>query len=257
MIILKSPAEIEKMRRAGQLVAKVLRAVREKVAVGVTTLELDTMAEKIIRDAGGVPAFKGYLPHFIESGPFPATLCTSVNSEVVHGIPGERPLQEGDLLSIDTGALLDGYYGDAAISVSVGKERPGARKLMEVTEHALEAGIVMCQPGNRMGDLSNAIQSVVEAEGFSVVRSFVGHGIGKEMHEDPPVPNYGARGKGVVLKAGMVLAIEPMVNEGGYEVAASPDSWPVKTKDGSLSAHFEHTVAITENGPDVLTRFVG
>ncbi len=254
MIILKSEEEIEKMRRAGRLVAEVLAAVSARAGVGVTTIELDRMAEKMIRDAGAMPAFKGYQPDFIKCGPFPATLCTSVNSEVVHGIPDGRPLEEGDVLSIDTGVLLEGYFGDAALSVIIGKTRPEVRKLLEVTSHALEAGIVMCRPGNRLGDVSSAVQSVVEAEGFNVVRRFVGHGIGTSMHEDPPIPNYGSPGTGPALKPGMVFALEPMVNMGTFEVEASPDCWPVHTKDGSMSAHFEHTVAVTDDGPDVLTR---
>lgn len=256
MIILKSQAEIEKMRRAGRLVAEVLAAVSAGAGVGITTLELDRMAEKMIRDAGAVPAFKGYQPDFIRCGPFPATLCTSLNAQVVHGIPDARPLEEGDVLSIDTGVLLDGYYGDAALTVVIGDADPGVRKLLDVTSHSLEAGIAMSRPGNRVGDVSSAVQAVAEAEGFNVVRRFVGHGIGTSMHEDPPIPNYGSPGSGPVLRPGMVFAIEPMVNAGTYEVVASPDCWPVETKDGSLSAHFEHTVAVTEDGPDVLTRRV-
>lgn len=253
MIVLKSQEEIEKMRRAGRLVADVLDAVVGMAGVGVTTLELDELAEKMIRDGGAVPAFKGYQPEFIKCGPFPSTLCTSVNSEVVHGIPSDRPLRDGDLLSVDTGVELEGYFGDAAVSIVVGKARPEVRKLMDVTKHALEAGIVVCRPGNRLGDVSQAVQAVVESEGFNVVRRFVGHGIGTRMHEDPPIPNYGTRGTGPVLKAGMVFALEPMVNMGTYDVEASAECWPVHTKDGSLSAHFEHTIAVTEDGPDVLT----
>jgi methionyl aminopeptidase len=253
VIILKSAEEIEKMRRAGSLVARVLEAVVEKADVGVTTLELDELAERMIREAGAVPAFKGYQPDFIKCGPYPATLCTSLNSQVVHGIPDERPLEDGDILSIDTGVELDGYFGDAAVSVVVGEAGPEVQKLMDVTKHSLEAAIVMCRPGNRVGDVSHAVQAVVEAEGLNVVRRFVGHGIGTSMHEDPPVPNYGTPGTGPVLKAGMVFALEPMVNMGTYEVEASADCWPVHTADGSLSAHFEHTVAVTEDGPDVLT----
>lgn len=254
MIVLKSEEEIEKMRKAGGLVAEVLAEVSGRARAGVTTLELDRMAEKMIRDAGAVPAFKGYQPDFIKCGPFPATLCTSINSQVVHGVPDGRPLEEGDVLSIDTGVLLDGYFGDAAVTVVIGKASPEVRKLMDVTRHSLEAGIAMCRPGNRMGDVSSAVQAVVEAEGFSVVRRFVGHGIGTSMHEDPPVPNFGTPGAGIALKPGMVFALEPMVNVGTHEVEASADCWPVETRDGSLSAHFEHTVAVTVEGPDVLTR---
>ncbi len=257
MIILKSSEEVEKMRRAGRLVAEVLDAVSAMADVGVTTLRLDELAEKMIRAAGAVPAFKGYQPEFIKCGPFPATLCTSVNSEVVHGIPSDRPLRDGDLLSIDTGVELDGYFGDAAVSVVIGTPAPEVRKLLDVTKHALEAGIVMCRPGNRLGDVSQAVQAVAEAEGFNVVRRFVGHGIGTRMHEDPPIPNYGVRGTGPALKPGMVFALEPMVNVGTHEVSASADCWPVNTKDGRLSAHFEHTIAVTEDGPDVLTVAAG
>ena len=257
MIILKSGEEIEKMREAGRLVARVLEAVLETAGVGVTTVELDMLAEEMIRDAGAVPAFKGYQPDFVKCGPYPATLCTSVNSEVVHGIPDERPLEDGDILSIDTGVELAGYFGDAAVSVVVGTADTEAEKLLDVTRHALDAAIVMCRPGNRLGDVSHAVQAVAEAEGFNVVRRFVGHGIGTSMHEDPPVPNYGRPGTGQVLKAGLVLALEAMVNAGTHEVDASPDCWPVRTADGSLSAHFEHTVAVTEGGPDVLTALAG
>jgi methionyl aminopeptidase len=253
MIILKSRQEIEKMRRAGRLVAQVLVAVVDATGVGVTTLELDELAEKIVREGGAVPAFKGYQPDFIRCGPFPATLCTSVNSEVVHGIPDRRTLEDGDLLSIDTGVELDGYFGDAAVSIVVGNAEEEVLKLMEVTKHSLDSAIVMCRPGVRLGDVSHAVQTVVEAEGFNVVRRFVGHGIGTTMHEDPPIPNYGVPGTGPALKPGMVLAVEPMVNAGTSEVDASAECWPVRTADGRLSAHFEHTVAVTEDGPDVLT----
>ena len=253
MIILKSREEIEKMRRAGGLVRKVLSAVVDAADVGVTTIELDTMAEKMVRKGKAVPAFKGYQPEFVKCGPFPATLCTSVNDQVVHGIPDERVLQDGDILSIDMGVEMDGYFGDAAVSIIIGKPERGAESLLQVTRNALDAGINACRPGNRLGDVSSAIQTVAEAAGFSVVRRFVGHGIGTQMHEDPPVPNYGAAGTGPVLKPGMVLALEPMVNMGSSEVQASPDCWPVVTKDGRLSAHFEHTVAVTESGFEVLT----
>ena len=253
MIILKSREEIDKMRRAGRLVCQVLSAVVDKADVGVTTIELDRMAEKMIRDGGAVPAFKGYQPEFVKCGPFPATLCTSINAEVVHGIPGARPLADGDILSIDTGVEMDGYFGDAAVSVIIGRPEQGAQSLVQVTRNALDAGINACLPGNRLGDVSAAIQTVAEAAGFSVVRRFVGHGIGRQMHEDPPVPNYGSPGTGPVLKPGMVLALEPMVNMGTSDVEASADCWPVSTKDGRLSAHFEHTVAITESGVEVLT----
>ena len=257
MIILKSPEEIEKMRAAGRLVADALATVVRAAGVGVTTRDLDQRAERLIRKGGGVPAFKGYQPDFIECGPFPATLCTSVNSEVVHGIPDERPLEDGDLLSVDTGAQLEGYFGDAAVTVVVGKGNREAQALADVTRHALEAAIEKCRPGNHLSDVSYAIQEVAESEGCNVVRRFVGHGIGTRMHEDPPIPNYGEPGKGPMLKAGMVLAVEPMVNLGTGKVEASPDRWQVYTKDGSLSAHFEHTIAIGEDGPEVLTWWAG
>jgi methionyl aminopeptidase len=257
LIILKSREEIEKMRAAGRLVASVLDAVTRKAAVGVTTRELDELAESIVRDSGAVPAFKGYQPDFIKCGPFPATLCTSINDEVVHGIPDDRLLEEGDLLSIDTGVELEGYFGDAAVSIVIGRGQPDVLRLLEVTQRALAAAIALCWPGNRLSDLSHSVQELVESEGYSVVRRFVGHGIGTSMHEDPPVPNYGEPGTGPVLKPGMVLAIEPMVNVGAFEVTSSPDCWQVYTKDGSLSAHFEHTIAVTQDGPDVLTKPVG
>lgn len=257
MIILKSRQEIDKMRRAGRLVRQVLDAVVDKVDVGVTTLELDEMAEAMIREAGAVPAFKGYEPDFVRCGPFPATLCTSINEEVVHGVPGLRPLADGDILSIDTGVEMDGYFGDAAVSIIVGNASTGAQSLVQVTRNALDAGIDACRPGLRLGDISSAIQTVAEVAGFSVVRRFVGHGIGRQMHEDPPVPNYGVAGTGPTLKEGMVLALEPMVNMGGSDVQASQDCWPVVTKDGALSAHFEQTVAITEAGAEVLTAVRG
>jgi methionyl aminopeptidase len=253
VIILKSAEEIEKMRRAGQLVRQVLSAVVDRADVGVTTLELDTLAEKLVREGGAVPAFKGYAPEFVRCGPFPATLCTSLNDEVVHGVPDERPLVDGDLLSIDMGVEMDGYFGDAAVSIVIGRPPAGVESLVMVTRNALEAGIGKCRPGNRLGDVSSAIQKVAEAAGFSVVRRFVGHGIGRQMHEDPPVPNYGVPGTGPALKPGMVLALEPMVNMGTSEVEASADCWRVATKDGKLSAHFEHTVAVTSAGAEVLT----
>jgi len=253
VIIMRSAAEIEKMRAAGRLVAEVLAEVVRRADVGVTTKELDEVAEAMIREGGGVPAFKGYQPDFISCFPYPAVLCTSVNEAVVHGVPDERPLEAGDLLSVDTGVSMDGYFGDAAVSVIVGMPDPDAVRLLDSTRRALEAAIEQCRPGNRLSDISHAIQSVAEGDGFNVVRRFVGHGIGSQMHEEPPVPNYGSPGNGPVLRPGMVFAIEPMVNAGGFEVEASPQQWTVYTRDGSLSAHFEHTVAVTADGPDVLT----
>ena len=246
MIVTKSAAELEIMREAGRVTAAALRAVREAVRPGVTTGELDALAEDVIRSAGAAPAFKGYHG-------FPASLCTSVNAEVVHGIPGKRRLHAGDILSVDCGAIVDGYYGDAARTFPVGEPTDEALRLMKVTSESLEAGIACCVPGRRLYDVSAAVQGIVEAAGFSVVREYVGHGIGRSMHEDPQVPNYGRAGTGPVLQTGVVLAIEPMVNAGGADVRSLDDGWTVVTVDGSLSAHFEHTVAVTDGGPFVLT----
>jgi methionyl aminopeptidase len=213
----------------------------------VKTLELDRFAEVFLRERGARPAFKGYRGYGF-------TLCTSVNEEIVHGLPGERRLQEGDILSLDLGAIVDGYYGDAAITVGVGEISPDARRLLQVTQEALHRGIAQAVPGRRLTDISHAIQSHVESHGFSVVRVFVGHGIGRALHEEPQVPNFGPPDRGPVLRPGMVLAIEPMVNAGTPEVTILEDQWTAVSQDRSLSAHFEHTVAITENGPEVLTR---
>lgn len=245
-MLLKSPAEIEVMREAGRITASALRVVGEAVAPGVTTAQLDEIAAEHIRNEGGKPAFLGYRG-------FPATLCVSVNDEVVHGIPGKRRLREGDIVSVDCGVIVDGYYGDAAMTFPVGQVSDQARRLMDVTREALDAAIARCRPGMRLGDVGNAVQTVVERAGFSVVREYVGHGIGRSMHEEPQVPNFGRAGTGVTLKPGTVLAIEPMVNAGGYAVRSLDDGWTVVTADGSLSAHFEHTVAITEDGPSILT----
>jgi methionyl aminopeptidase len=246
VIITKSADELEIMREAGRITALALRVVGEAVGPGVTTGELDAIAEAAIRDAGAQPAFKGYHG-------FPATLCTSIDGEVVHGIPGPRRLLEGQILSVDCGAIVDGYYGDSAMTFAVGAVSAEARRLMDATQAALAAGIERCVPGNRLHDISAAVQAVAEGAGFSVVREYVGHGIGRSMHEDPQVPNYGRAGSGPVLTPGMVLAIEPMVNAGAAAVHALPDGWTVVTDDGSLSAHFEHTVAVTDAGPRVLT----
>lgn len=234
------------MREAGRITARALRAVGEAVRPGITTGELDELAEEEIRGAGAQPAFKGYRG-------FPATICASPNDVVVHGIPGKNRLKAGDILSVDIGAIVDGYYGDSARTFPVGAIDEQARRLLDVTERSLMAGIHACQPGMRLYDIGAAVQKVVESAGFSVVREYVGHGIGQQMHEEPSVPNYGAAGKGPTLGAGMVLAIEPMVNAGGYEVHQLDDGWTVKTVDGALSAHFEHTVAITLEGPVILT----
>jgi len=246
MIIIKSASELELMRQAGRIVGQVLEAVSQMVAPGVTTAQLDRTAEDMCRQMGCRPAFKGY------SG-YPFALCCSVNEEVVHGFPGERALREGDIISMDFGVIKDGFYGDSATTVAVGQISPEARKLMDATRLALEAGIEQARPGNRLGDISAAVQRVAEEAGFSVVRQFVGHGIGRALHEEPQVPNYGAPGKGVKLKAGMVLAIEPMVNVGAYGVKILSDGWTAVTVDGKLSAHYEHTVAVTEDGPRILS----
>lgn len=246
MVILRTPAEIEQMRRAGSLVGQVLEKLREHVAPGVSTRELDAIAENMICSRGGVPSFKGYRG-------YPASICASVNNEIIHGIPGDRMLVDGDIVSIDCGAMLGGYHGDAAMTFPVGPVSAEAEKLMTVTREALNAGIAMARLKMRLGDIGNAIQRHVEANGFSVVRDFVGHGIGRHMHEDPQIPNFGPAGMGMRLRTGMVLAIEPMVNAGVHEVVVMDDGWTACTRDGSLSAHFEHTVAITDDGPEVLT----
>lgn len=234
------------MREAGRITAVALRVVASAVRPGVTTAELDRVAEEAIRAAGARPAFKGYHG-------FPATLCTSVNDQVVHGIPAARVLREGEILSVDCGAVVDGYFGDSAMTFAVGEVSEEARRLIDITRESLAAGIARCVPGMRLYDISAAVQTVAERAGFSVVREYVGHGIGRAMHEDPQVPNYGKAGTGVTLKAGMVLAIEPMINAGRADVRSLDDGWTVVTADGSMSAHFEHTVAITEDGPRVLT----
>jgi methionyl aminopeptidase len=247
VIVRKSASEIEIMREAGRVSARALRLVGEAVAVGVSTLELDEIAENAIRADGGAPAFKGYHG-------FPKTLCTSINCQVVHGIPSEAVrLREGDILSVDVGAVVDGYYGDTARTFAVGSVSDEAARLLSATKASLDAGIEQARAGNHLFDISAAVQAVSEDAGFSVVREYVGHGIGRSMHEDPNVPNYGPAGKGPRLEVGMVLAIEPMVNAGGAGVDALPDGWTVVTRDGRLSAHFEHTVAITQDGPVVLT----
>ncbi len=247
MIILKSRSEIEKMRKCNAIVAAILEELRKKIKPGIKTIELDRLSEEMALKKGARPAFKGYRG-------YPYALCASVNSEVVHGMPSERQLKEGDIVSLDFGILNDGYYGDAAVTVPVGEITPGARRLLKITEEALYRGIAEVKAGNRIGDISAAIQGYVEAAGYSVVRDLVGHGIGKSLHEDPQVPNYGSSGRGVELKPGMVFAIEPMVNEGTYRVEILRDGWTVVTADGKLSAHFEHSVAITENGPVILSR---
>jgi len=247
-IVIKSPQEIEKMRRSGGVVRQVLDAMRDMVKAGVTTLDLERAAEEKIRELGAVPAFKGYHG-------YPCVLCTSVNEQVVHGIPsGERVLASGDIVSIDCGVVMDGYYGDSAITFPVGEKiSPRAKRLLQVTQASLEKAIQTVRPGATLGDIGAAVQEVVESEGFSVVRDFVGHGIGTRMHEDPQVPNYGQRGEGTKLREGMVLAIEPMVNVGKPGVQVLSDGWTAVSEDGSLSAHFEHTVAVVADGAMVLT----
>jgi len=247
-IVCKSSSEIEKMRRSGRMVRQVLDSVREVVAPGVTTMDLERVAERKIKELGAKPAFKGYYD-------YPCVLCTSINDEIVHGIPSERRvLKTGDIVSIDTGVVLDGFYGDSAITVPVGGElSPELQKLLDVTRESLYRGIEAARIGNTIGDVGAAVQKLVEANGFSVVREFVGHGIGTKLHEDPQVPNYGAPGSGPKLRDGMVLAIEPMVNVGEPETRLLNDKWTAVTKDGSWSAHFEHCVAVTKNGPVILT----
>ncbi|HEY2990259.1 MAG TPA: type I methionyl aminopeptidase [Candidatus Binatia bacterium] len=251
MITLKSAREIEIMRRANVIVAEVLEQLREKAAPGVTTLELDRLAEELTFKKKATPAFKGYK---MAGRVYPRCLCVSINEEIVHGIPSDRVLNEGDVVGLDYGVIYEGFYGDSAVTVGIGKVTDGAERLMRVTEEALYRGIEQLRDGQRLGDLSSAIQKTVEGAGFSVVRAFVGHGIGKHLHEDPPVPNYGEPDRGLRLKEGMVLAIEPMVNAGGWEVEIKEDGWTAVTSDGSLSAHFEHSVAITQNGPYILSR---
>jgi len=247
-ITCKSADEIEKMRHSGRIVRQVLDHLRTVVAPGVTTMDLERAADVRIRELGARPAFKGYYD-------YPCVLCTSVNEEIVHGIPSEkRTLKEGDIVSIDCGVVLDGYYGDAAITVPVGAIEPDVKKLMEVTEASLYRGIDQVRIGNTVGDVGAAVQEHVEANGFSVVREFVGHGIGTKLHEEPQVPNFGSRGHGPRLREGMVLAIEPMVNSGKPETRVLGDKWTAVTADGSVSAHFEHCVAVTKDGPVILTQ---
>jgi methionyl aminopeptidase len=246
VIVCKSPAEIERMRAANALVAQVLGELAAMVVPGVSTLDLDAAAEKSVRAAGAEPAFKGYRG-------YPATLCASVNEQVVHGIPSKRPLVSGDIVSLDMGVKLDGFFGDSAVTVAVGQVSEEVKALLRVTEEALERGIAQVRIGARISDIGHAIQKHVEANGFNVVREFVGHGIGAALHEEPQIANYGEPGRGPRLAEGMTLAIEPMVNMGKASVKVLADGWTAVTRDGSLSAHFEHTVAVTKNGPLVMT----
>lgn len=247
MITIKNERELNYMRDAGRVVAETFEVLKDMVNPGVTTRELDAKAEEFIIKKGARPAFKGY-------GGFPATLCTSVNEEVVHGIPSLRKLENGDIISIDCGAVINGFVGDSALTLPVGSISNEAQELLRVTEESLYAGIAQAVEGNRLTDISHAVQQCVEKEGMSVVRDYVGHGIGAKMHEDPQIPNFGRPGRGPRLKQGMTLAIEPMVNLGTFEVRTLPDNWTVETLDGKLSAHFEHTIAITDDTPVILTK---
>jgi len=246
VIIIKSKNEINIMRKAGEIVAGALEAVRKAIAPGITTAELDKIADDYIRSKGAFPSFKGYQG-------FPASICASINAQVVHGIPGSTVLKEGDIISIDIGAVYNGYHGDAARTYPVGAVSPNALRLIKVTEESFYRGLEFAREGHRLSDISHAIQTYVEEHGYSVVKALVGHGIGRQMHEDPQVPNFGRAGRGPRLRAGMTLAIEPMVNEGTDEVVTLDDHWTVLTRDGSLSAHYENTIAITSNEPIILT----
>src|SRR5262249_26412422 len=248
VIVLKSPRELERMRRAGKILTEAKDRLRVMVRAGVSTRQIDAEVEAFILSQGGRSAFKGYRG-------FPATVCTSINDEVVHGTQSPtRRLRDGDIIGLDLGCIVDGYYADCAIPLAVGRIPPRVQELLDVTRESLDKAIVQCRVGNRLGDISHAVQAHCESHGFAVVRAFVGHGIGKELHEEPQVPNFGEPGRGTVLKAGMVLAIEPMITMGSYEVRVREDRWTAVTADGSLAAHFEDTIAITANGPDILTR---
>jgi methionyl aminopeptidase len=246
VVTLKSPREIEIMRASGKITSRVLAGLMKAARPGMTTGELDSLAERGIRDAGGIPTFKGY-------NGFPGSICASVNDEVVHGIPGTRQLCDGDLLSIDIGTTLDGYVSDSAVTIPIGNVSQTAQRLLEVTRECLTAGIAQMKRGRRLGDIGAAVQAHAEAHGFGVVRELVGHGVGRAMHEEPQVPNYGEAGTGLELRAGLVLAIEPMITQGGPKVRILEDGWTVVTADGKLAAHFEHTIAVTEDGPQILT----
>jgi methionyl aminopeptidase len=248
VILLKSPRELEHMRAAGRILAEVKALLKRLVKPGISTKELDAEVEALILSRGAAPAFKGYRG-------YPATVCASINEEVVHGIPSpKRKLKDGDIIGLDLGCIVEGYYGDCAVTLPVGAVPPRVQELIDVTRESLDKAIVQCRVGNRIGDISHTVQMHCEGHGFGVVRSFVGHGIGRALHEEPQVPNFGDAGRGPVLKAGMVLAIEPMVTMGSYEVQVLEDGWTAVTTDGSMAAHFEDTIAITEDGPEVLTR---
>ncbi len=247
VVATRTPQELERMRRAGEIVARVLEETSALVRPGITTAELDRVAERVIRGMGGTPSFKGYHG-------YPATICTSINEEIVHGIPGSRILREGDLISIDAGAIWEGYQGDATVTVGVGQVSPEAQRLMEVTRRALETGIAAVHVGGRLGDASHAIEMVARGAGLEVIREYGGHGIGRAMHEEPRVLNWGPPGRGLELRAGMTLALEPMFTLGGYHTRQLDNGWTVITTDLSLSAHFEHTIVVTEDGAEILTR---
>ncbi len=249
-ITLKSPTELLAMREAGRVVAATIQVLVSSLEPGMKTKKLDAIASREIRRLGAQPAFKGYRG-------FPATICVSVNQEIVHGIPGERVIREGDIVSIDVGAVVDGFYADAAVTAPIGKASPEGERLIETTRQSLEMGIRQAVVGNRVGDISVAVQRFAEGRGYGVVREYVGHGIGRALHEEPSIPNFGEPGKGPLLRPGMVIAIEPMLNVGGWQTRVLNDEWTVVTADGTLSAHFEHTIAITEEGPQILTSLNG
>ena len=250
-ITIKSPRELDLMREAGKVVASAKQAVKDSIRPGVTSMEMDAVAEEVIRKHGAIPSFKGYKP--TPSKPFPATICFSFNEEIVHGIPGNRKIKSGDIVSVDFGAIVEGFHGDSAFTIAVGEVSEETERLISATKIALEKGISEAKEGARLTDISHAVQSYAESEGFSVVREYVGHGIGRSLHEEPQVPNYGKPGRGPKLKVGMTLAIEPMLNVGTWQTKALDDGWTVVTADGELSAHYEHTIAVTENGPEILT----
>ena len=252
MIVLKSEAELELMRQAGRIVALALEAVAAQIAPGVTTADLDAIAEEVIVSQNAIPAFKG-VTQYQGQRPFPGTITASINEELVHGIPGPRTLEEGDIVSIDCGAIYEGFVGDAAFTAAVGAVSPQAEHLMAVTRNSLQRGIEMMRPGHRTGDVSHAIQEYVEEHGYSVVREYTGHGVGRQMWEQPQVPNYGTPGRGAKLRPGMTIALEPMVNLGSPATRVLSDQWTVATRDGKLCAHFEHSIAVTKNGPMILT----
>ena len=251
MILIKTKKEIDGIRESCKIVAETLQLVKSYVRPGITTLELDKIAEDYIRSNNAVPAFKGYAQP--GTSPFPGSLCTSVDGEVVHGIPGDRTLKEGEIISVDVGVLKNNYYGDAALTVAVGEISNQKQMLMDATEKSLYIGIDQAKAGNRIGDISYAVQEFIEAKGFSIVRELCGHGVGKYLHEDPQIPNFGRKGSGAIIKDGMTIAIEPMVNQGSYNVDVAEDGWTVFTTDGKPSAHFEHTIAIINGEPEILT----